>query len=64
MLPLICISDLIEFNCECLGHSDVVGGAIITSSDDLHDRLRFLQNGEQIESVQLIPNITSSIQSS
>src|SRR5512138_3681133 len=26
------------------GHSDVVGGAVMTSDDDLHDRLRFLQN--------------------
>lgn len=26
------------------GHSDVVGGAILTSSDDWHERLRFLQN--------------------
>ncbi len=26
------------------GHSDVVGGALITSDDSLHERLRFLQN--------------------
>ena len=26
------------------GHSDVVGGAVITSDDALHDRIRFLQN--------------------
>lgn len=26
------------------GHSDVVGGAIVTSSDEWHQRLRFLQN--------------------
>lgn len=26
------------------GHSDVIMGALITSSDDLHDRLAFLQN--------------------
>jgi cystathionine gamma-lyase len=26
------------------GHSDVVGGAVVTSDDDLHGRLRFLQN--------------------
>jgi cystathionine gamma-lyase len=26
------------------GHSDVVGGAVVTSDDDLHARLRFLQN--------------------
>ncbi|MBI5067756.1 MAG: cystathionine gamma-synthase [Deltaproteobacteria bacterium] len=26
------------------GHSDVVGGAILTSDDALHERLRFLQN--------------------
>ncbi len=26
------------------GHSDVVGGVIMTSDDDLHERLRFLQN--------------------
>ena len=26
------------------GHSDVIGGALVTSSDDLYERLRFLQN--------------------
>ena len=26
------------------GHSDTVGGAIVTPDDDLHERLRFLQN--------------------
>ncbi|MCH2182586.1 MAG: cystathionine gamma-synthase [Mariniblastus sp.] len=26
------------------GHSDVIGGALITNNDELHDRLRFLQN--------------------
>jgi cystathionine gamma-lyase len=26
------------------GHSDVVGGAVLTSDPDLHERLRFLQN--------------------
>jgi cystathionine gamma-lyase len=26
------------------GHSDVVGGAVVTSDDELHARLRFLQN--------------------
>jgi cystathionine gamma-lyase len=26
------------------GHSDVVGGALVTNDDGLHDRLRFLQN--------------------
>ncbi len=26
------------------GHSDVVGGALLTSDDELHERLRFLQN--------------------
>ena len=26
------------------GHSDVVGGAVVTSDDDLHARLRFVQN--------------------
>ncbi|MBD0321113.1 MAG: PLP-dependent transferase, partial [Gemmatimonadetes bacterium] len=26
------------------GHSDMVGGMLITSSDELHERLRFLQN--------------------
>src|SRR5579859_1939834 len=26
------------------GHSDVVGGALVTSNDDLHERLKFLQN--------------------
>jgi len=28
------------------GHTDVVMGAVCTNSDDLHDRLRFLQNAE------------------
>lgn len=28
------------------GHSDVIMGAAITNSDDIYDRLRFLQNGE------------------
>ncbi len=27
------------------GHSDVIGGAVVTNDDDLHERLRFLQNG-------------------
>ncbi len=26
------------------GHSDVIGGAIITNDDEIHDQLRFLQN--------------------
>ena len=26
------------------GHSDMIGGLLLTSSDDLHERLRFLQN--------------------
>ena len=26
------------------GHSDVVGGAIVTADDELHERLAFLQN--------------------
>jgi len=26
------------------GHTDVIGGALITSRDDIHERLRFLQN--------------------
>lgn len=29
------------------GHSDVVMGSAATNSDDLHARLRFLQNGTQ-----------------
>lgn len=29
------------------GHSDVIMGAAVTSSDDIHQRLRFLQNGKQ-----------------
>lgn len=28
------------------GHSDVIMGAIITNNKELHDKLRFLQNGE------------------
>lgn len=31
------------------GHSDVVMGAVITKSDELHERLRFLQNGKDID---------------
>lgn len=27
------------------GHSDVVMGAVITSNEDLHTKIRFLQNG-------------------
>lgn len=27
------------------GHSDVIMGAAIVNDDDLHNRLRFLQNG-------------------
>jgi cystathionine beta-lyase/cystathionine gamma-synthase len=27
------------------GHADVIMGAVTTSNDELHDRLRFLQNG-------------------
>lgn len=30
------------------GHADVIMGAVTTSNDDLHDRLRFLQNGIKI----------------
>ena len=30
------------------GHSDVIMGAAITSSEDIHKRLRFLQNGIKI----------------
>lgn len=26
------------------GHSDVIGGVVVTSSDELHEKLRFLQN--------------------
>ncbi len=26
------------------GHSDIIGGAIVTNNDELHERLRFLQN--------------------
>lgn len=28
------------------GHSDVVMGAVVVNDDDLHTRLRFLQNGK------------------
>lgn len=28
------------------GHSDVVMGGVVLNDDDLHDRLRFLQNGK------------------
>lgn len=28
------------------GHSDVIMGAAMTNSEDLHSRLRFLQNGK------------------
>lgn len=29
------------------GHSDVVMGAVITSNDSLHEKLRFLQYGKE-----------------
>jgi len=32
----------------CVGHSDVVMGAVILNDDDVASRLRFLQNGEQV----------------
>ena len=28
------------------GHTDVIMGAAMTNSEDLHNRLRFLQNGK------------------
>jgi cystathionine beta-lyase/cystathionine gamma-synthase len=28
------------------GHADVIMGAVTTSNEELHDRLRFLQNGK------------------
>ena len=28
------------------GHSDVIMGLIVTNDEDLHKRLKFLQNGE------------------
>jgi cystathionine gamma-lyase len=28
------------------GHSDVIMGAVTTNNEDVHTRLRFLQNGE------------------
>lgn len=34
------------------GHSDVIMGAAVTSSDDIHQRLRFLQNGRGLPSHQ------------
>ena len=37
---------VILFSCSKLGHSDVVMGALITNSDGIADKLRFLQNGE------------------
>lgn len=30
------------------GHSDVIMGAAIVNDDELHTRLRFLQNGEEM----------------
>jgi len=44
--PLLLGADLVMHSCTKYlnGHSDVVMGAIVTKSDDLHQRLRFLQN--------------------
>lgn len=39
-IDLVCHSTTKYLN----GHSDVVGGAVVTSDEDLHGRLRFLQN--------------------
>jgi cystathionine gamma-lyase len=44
--PLELGADLVHYSTTKYmgGHSDVVGGALVTSSEDLHQRLRFLQN--------------------
>jgi cystathionine beta-lyase/cystathionine gamma-synthase len=44
--PLELGADLVHYSTTKYlgGHSDVVGGALVTSSEDLHERLRFLQN--------------------
>lgn len=35
------------------GHSDVIMGAAVTNNEEIHNKLRFLQNGEQLLFVQL-----------
>lgn len=40
------------------GHSDVIMGAIVTNNTELHDKLRFLQNGECF-SINVVLNIES-----
>jgi cystathionine beta-lyase/cystathionine gamma-synthase len=44
--PLELGADLVHYSTTKYlgGHSDVVGGALVVSDQDLHDRLRFLQN--------------------
>ena len=44
--PLALGADIVMHSCTKYvgGHSDVVGGALVTSSDELCERLRFLQN--------------------
>ncbi|XP_042872658.1 cystathionine gamma-lyase-like isoform X2 [Penaeus japonicus] len=44
--PLLFGADLVLHSCTKYmnGHTDVIMGAVCTNSDDLHERLRFLQN--------------------
>jgi cystathionine gamma-lyase len=44
--PLALGADVVMHSCTKYigGHSDVVGGALVTGSDELNERLRFLQN--------------------
>lgn len=36
------------------GHSDVIMGAIMTNNEKLYEKLKFMQNGEYLMSVQII----------
>lgn len=48
------------------GHSDVIMGAAIVNDEELHEKLRFLQNGKlqmvtNTDTVQLVPNVAADI---
>ncbi len=40
------VCDFFELSLHCTGHSDVVMGAIITNSEEIYKKLKYLQNGE------------------
>jgi cystathionine gamma-lyase len=46
--PLTLGADLVVYSLTKYmnGHSDVIMGAVTTNNEDVHTRLRFLQNGE------------------